>query len=487
MLELDGEGPLYRQLTRALKAAVLDGRLPSGTQLPATRTLAAEMGLSRNTVRVAYDQLAAEGFFQGRTGAGSFVTMTPVAPARKKPVGIVGPQSQYTRRIRAIKDFGIARFHRGLRFNLQNSEPIHDVAAITAWQRELAHAALHTPLSYPPAHGLPLLREAICDYLLRRRGLSCSPEDVLVVHGTQQAMALTTQVLVDAGDTVVLEDPHYWSARHVIHAHGAQIASVPTDSEGLICKAMEKLQPKLIMVTPSHQYPGGSLMSMARRIELLNYADHRRCWIFEDDYDSEFRYDAQPLAPLSALDSAERVIYSGSFSKVLFPSLRLGYMVVPAALRKDFIATKRLADMGCAAIEQAAMARYISGGGFERHLRRVVLICCDRRKALMEGLTRVGRGYFSIQDSSAGMHLVAWLPRLSHAQCDQLIAIASKQSLGLHPIAPAYKKPPKIPGLLLGYAAMSVAEIEAAMKVLDKCMGEWEALQKGGAGRTLRA
>lgn len=477
MLELDGEGPLYRQLTRALKAAVLDGRLASGTQLPATRTLAAEMGLSRNTVRVAYDQLASEGFFKGRTGAGSFVTATPVAPTRKKPVGVVGPQSQFIRRIRTIKDFGIARFHRGLRFNLQNSEPIHDVAAITAWQRELAHSALHTSLNYPPAHGLPVLREAVRDYLLRRRGLNCSPDQVMIVHGTQQALALTTQVLVDPGDTVVLEDPHYWSARHVILAHGAQMAAVPTDHDGLVCKAMNNLSPKLIMVTPSHQYPGGSLMSMPRRIELLNYADERRCWIFEDDYDSEFRYDAHPLAPLSALDSAERVIYSGSFSKVLFPSLRLGYMVVPAALKRDFVAAKRLADMGCAAIEQAAMARYITSGGFERHLRRVVQICRDRRRALIDGLVRVGRGYFAVQDTSAGMHLVAWLPRMTHAQCEQLIAIAASRSLGLHPIAPLYKKPPKIPGLLLGYAAMSVAEIEAAMKVLDTSMDEWEVMQ----------
>ncbi len=477
-LALDGDGPLYRQLTRALKAAVLDGRLASGAQLPATRTLALELGLSRNTVRLAYDQLTSEGFFQGRAGAGSFVTLTPVAPTRKKPIGAVGPQSQFARRMRAIKDLGVGRFHRGLRFNLQNAEPIHDLAALTSWQREITHAALHTSPNYPHPQGLLILREAICDYLLRRRGISCTPEDVLIVHGTQQAMALTTQVLVDAGDSVVLEDPHYWSARHVIEAHGARVVAVPTDADGLVCKAMSRLSPKLILVTPSHQFPGASLMSMERRIQLLNFADKKRCWVFEDDYDSEFRYDGHPLAALSALDSAERVIYSGSFSKVLFPSLRMGYIVVPSALRRDFVAAKRLADMGCSAIDQAAMARYISGGGFERHLRRVVQICRDRRKALIDGLARVGRGHFSVQDSNAGMHLVAWLPHMSQEQCAQLIALASAQGLGLHPIARFYKNPPKVPGLMMGYAALSVTEIEAAMVVLEKCMGEWERLQK---------
>ncbi|MEP7155629.1 MAG: PLP-dependent aminotransferase family protein [Betaproteobacteria bacterium] len=478
LLDLDGDGPLYRQLTRALKSAVLDGRLSAGARLPATRTLAAELGLSRNTVRLAYDQLTSEGFFSGRSGSGSFVTLAPVAPARVKPARTVGAQSKFAQRVRTIRDFRGAWLHRGLRYNLQYGEPIHDLAALSAWQRELTYAAQRTSPNYPPAQGLLVLRQAVCDYLLRRRGMSCAPENVLIVHGTQQAMALAAQVLVDPGNTVALEDPHYFSARHVFEAYGARVAAIPTDEQGLVVKALGRKSPKLVFVTPSHQFPGGSLMSMARRIELLDYAEQKKCWIFEDDYDSEFRYDAHPLPALSALDSADRVIYAGSFSKVLFPSLRLGYIVVPATLQDDFVSAKRLADMGCASIEQAAMARYISSGGFERHLRRIVQIGRGRRKALIEGLRRVGRGHFAVKDNSAGMHLVAWLPKMSYSQCDQLIALAKNHGMGLHPIAPLYKTPPKMPGLLMGYAAMAVPEIEAAMTVLEKCLDEWEHLQR---------
>jgi GntR family transcriptional regulator/MocR family aminotransferase len=471
-LELDGAGPLYRQLTRALKGAVLDGRIAAGTRMPATRVLAQEIGLSRNTVRTAYDQLIAEGLFQGHAGSGSFVVEAPVAAPRAKAIAAIAPPSRYAKRMRAIQGLGVGGLHRGLRFNLQYGEPIHDPVAISAWRRELAEAAQNTAPDYPSAAGLTSLREAICEYLQRRRAIACTPADVLIVAGTQQAMALATQVLVDEGDTVLLEDPHYFSARYVFEAGGAKIVNVPTDGEGLVCSAIGNRSAKLAFVTPSHQFPGGSVMSMARRLELLNYSAQKKCWILEDDYDSEFRYDAHPLPALSALDSADRVIYAGSFSKVMFPSLRLGYMVVPAALRRDFILAKRLADLGSPAIEQVAMARYISSGGFERHLRRIVQIARRRRNALIEGLMRIGRGHFEVQDSRAGMHLVVWLPRLSYAQCDRLIALASEQSVGLHPIAPLYKKPPKVPGLLLGFAALSVPEIEAAMVVLGRCVDQ---------------
>ena len=209
---------------------------------------------------------------------------------------------------------------------------------------------------------------------------------------------------------------------------------------------------------------------MSRRVELLNYASEKKCWIFEDDYDSEFRYDTQPLPALTAMDTGDRVIYSGTFSKVMFPSLRLGYIVVPAALKNDFFLAKRAADRGCPAIEQAAMARYMANGGFERHLRRIVQVARLRRKALIDGLERVGKGIFRLQDSHAGMHLVAWLPNLSYAQCDQLVELASLNGVGLHPIRPLYTHPPKMPGLILGYAALSVMEINAAMDVLGQCI-----------------
>ena len=490
-LEMDGKGALYGQLTRALKSAVMAGRVAPGSRLPATRELADELRISRNTVRSAYDQLIAEGFFEGRAGSGSFVAHNATTSTGTRPAASVAPQSRYARRLRALDDFRVIRLHRGLRFNLQYGEAVVDPIAITAWRRELAHAALGTALQYPLAQGLQSLREALCDYLKRRRGINCSPDDVLIVSATQQAMSLTAQVLVDPADTVVLEDPHYFFARHVFKAYGANIATVPVDQDGLQCAKLARLSPKLIVVTPSHQFPSGCLMSKSRRLELLNYAEKKKCWIFEDDYDSEFRYDVNPMPALSAIDATGRVIYAGTFSKVLFPSLRMGYLVVPPALRNDFIVAKRMADLGCPAIEQAAMARYIASGGFERHLRRVVQITKRRRTALLEGLARVGQGQFEVQDSHAGMHLVARLPQFSERKFTRLIELAAARGLGLHRSAPFYTNPPKVPGLLLGFAALSATEINAAMAVLEGCLKELNAAPVGrtrggkAGGRTI--
>jgi GntR family transcriptional regulator/MocR family aminotransferase len=277
-------------------------------------------------------------------------------------------------------------------------------------------------------------------------------------------------VLLDEGDTAVLEEPHYFGAYHILVAHGAKLCPVRTDDDGLVCAELPKAAPKLICTTPSHQFPTGAVLSLSRRLELLRYAARQRCWIVEDDYDGEFRYDAHPLAALRSLDERDRVIYAGTFSKTLFGALRLGYLVLPAALREDFITAKYLSDMSSPGIEQIALAHYMESGGFERHLRHARKELHARREALIAGLHRHAGERVRIVHSPAGMHVVTWLNGYDHARAEALIDHAHDRGLGLYPMAPHYLVPPPGPGLLLGYCSLSVAELREAMQLFGECL-----------------
>lgn len=472
-LELDGQGPRYAQLIRALKAAVLDERLPAGARLPASRTLARELDLSRNTVLSAYEQLQAEGFLLGRVGAGSFVAdigSRGQPPRRAGAAPLVAPLAPFARRALAVSDgAAIPGRQTGMRYNLQYGLPLTNPALASAWRRELNRAAEHAQFDYPDAQGLPALREQICDYLARRRGVPAQPEDVVIVSGTQQAFALAVRVLLSAGETVVLEDPHYRGARQIFAAYGARVRGCRVDDEGLVPAALPA-RARLAVVTPSHQFPTGALLPLARRMELLEWAAASRAWLIEDDYDGEFRYGGRPLAALKSLDRDGRVIYIGSFSKTLFPALRLGYMVLPPALREAFAAAKWLEDRGCNALEQAALARFMADGGFERHLRQAAQVLRARRSAMLAGLARHAAGAVEVVDSNAGMHLAAWLTHASHADCERLTAHARERGLGLYTLAPYALQVTRRPGLLLGYASLPPADIEAAMRLFGRCL-----------------
>ncbi len=474
-LLFDGAGPMYAQLTRALKLAIHRGQLRAGERLDSSRALAEDLGISRNTVKAAFEQLSAEGYITTVAGSGSYVRTAAQKGSTAAGANAELPaQSEYARRTRTLTNFRLGAKHAGLRYNLQYGSPIHDLLAIDTWRRELTHAARRTPLEYPPQAGVMVLRSAVADYLRRRRGIQCVAEDVLIVSGTQQALSIAARALVDEADTVVLEDPQYFAAFNVFEAHGCKLRTVPIDAEGLSVAALpaapSEPAPKLIVVTPAHQFPVGTLMSVQRRMELLRYAQRHNSWIFEDDYDSEFRFGTSPVPALMALDEHSRVIYSGTFSKTLFPSLRLGYMVLPRSIRTDLLRTKVLMDKGNPSIEQMAMARYLSSGRFEKHLRRVVLIAKERRAALLRGLQKYGQSRLVVDDSSAGMHLVAWMPKTTHAQCVRFTEYAAQRGLGLHPVMPHFRAPPAMAGLLLGYAGMSATEIEAAMKILGACL-----------------
>ena len=474
-LQLDGKGTLHAQLARALKAAVLEGRVAGGDRLPATRTLARELGLSRNTVLAAYEQLHAEGYLRGRVGSGSYVSASVPSPrAGAVPAEAIPPQSAFAARCRRYRNRGPMPGYPipGMRYLFQYGVPFVNPALTSAWARELSHAAAYTSPGYPAARGLPALREAVAEYLARRRGVVAAPDDVLIVSGTQQALALAARVLVDPGEGALLEDPHYSALREVLQIHGAQLCTAPVDAAGLCVARLPADPPRLLCVTPSHQFPTGAVMSLQRRLQLLDYAARNGSWIFEDDYDGEFRYDARPLAALRSLDGEGRVVYVGTFSKTVFPSLRLGYMVVPEALRDDFVAAKWQDDFGSPAVEQAAMARFISRGGFERHLRRAWKALRQRRAALTEGLRACAAGRVVVDDSHAGMHLVAWLARGGHEACDALVDRAATLGLGLYPIAPYYLSPPERAGLLFGYCGLSVTEIREAIALFARCLDD---------------
>jgi GntR family transcriptional regulator/MocR family aminotransferase len=475
-LELDGGGPAYQQLTRALKAAILSGNLASGMRLPPTRALAREFGVSRITVLAAYDQLRAEGYLQSRVGSGTYVSTLRIKPKLRPPrTGAIATPSRYARRARLLADRSISRMHHGLRFNLQYGEPSIYPGFNALWGRELARAAAYTSLERTPTEGLLVLREQVSQYLARRRGVRADPHEILIVNGSQQAFGLTARVLLDEGDPVVMEEPHYFGIWRSFAAHGAVLQAVRTDDEGLVCAELPSKAPRLVCVTPSHQFPSGPSMSLPRRLELLRYAEAKSCWILEDDYDSEFRYDSKPLAALRSLDQGDRVIYVGTFSKVLFGSIRMGYMVLPAALRQDFTNARYLSDMGGHAIEQAALAHFMESGGFERHLRKVGNTLKARRDVLLDGLSRYAGERVRISDSHAGMHVVAWLPGHSHVQLDELVQYAHGRGLGLYPIASGYEVRPAIPGLIIGYCGLPSSELREAMRLFGACLDEIDA------------
>jgi GntR family transcriptional regulator/MocR family aminotransferase len=471
-LALDGVGDLHAQVLRALKQGIQDGRLAAGSRLPSTRELAAKLGVSRNTVIAAYESLCAEQFAVAKSGSGTRVAARPPRPPSAPPPSPVQAQSRYAGRVRSLPPVTLEKREEGLRWNLQYGEPMVDVALFTIWRRALIYAAQRTGAHGAPAQGLLELRTQIADHLGKYRGIGCTAADVIIVNGTQQAISLAARILVDEGEQVVLEEPHYQLATQAFTAHGAAVQHVAVDDEGIAVDAMPTEGVKLAYVTPSHQFPTGRVMSLQRRVAMLERAAAQGFWILEDDYDGEFKLDARPPPALHSLDSNGRVLYIGTFTKTLLPSIRLGYMIAPEPVRRDLIRAKMLADMRCSAVEQAAVARLISSGAYVRHLKRATLELKKRRRALLAGLQAHCGAFIQIDDGGGGMHLICWFPKLSYAQLAALIELATTRGLGLHAVEHHYTKKPRCPGLLMGFAALSVAQINAATAMLGDCLAD---------------
>ena len=475
-LELQGTDELYVRLLRALRHAILQGRILPGAKMPSTRVLAQEHGLSRNTVLAAYEQLCAEHLAVTRVGSGTFVNERLPMPTRPRATTVLAPASRYAARLREQSATITTQRISGVRYDLQYGEPLVDLPLFSTWRRSLLHAAMRTDARYPSPHGLLELRREVAAYLGRRRGIECVADDIVVVNGTQQAVTLIARLLLDEGDTAVLEDPHYGLVAQCLRAHGAAVKYIAVGADGLDARLVVGSGVRLVFVTPSHQFPSGVAMSLPKRLALLEAASERKFWIVEDDYDGEYGLEGRLLPALRSLDADDRVVYVGSFSKTMFPTLRLGYVVCPQALRADLVHAKRLADIASSGIEQAAMAHFMASGGFDRHLRKAALELRRRRKALLEGVADHCGARVQIRESGAGMHCVGWLPKLSADNLRALIELAASHSLGLHPIAPHYARPPTMQGLLLGFAALSVPQLRVATRILGQCLDQLNVL-----------
>ena len=468
--------PLHREIYEALKTGIREGQFRPGSRLPSTRALCADLGVSRNTVLAAYEQLLAEGYALARERATTVVAdiVTPRATARDTEPSPPPRLSAYAQRLTRepwMPPSGSYAPRPGVRYDFRYGKPAVDDVPLEAWRRLLtAHAgrARGEALGYAaPAGHLPL-REVLAQYLRRARALHCDAEQILIVNGSQQAIDLAARVLLDPGDAAVIEEPHYPGATVAFDALGARLIRLPTDAQGLDPARLppSSSRARLAYVTPCHQFPSGVIMPLERRLALLDWARRNDAWIVEDDYVSEFRYEGSPIEALQALDHHGRVIYIGTFSKTLFPALRLAYVVLPRALVRPFAAAKWVADRFSTPLPQAMLAEFIASGQFERHLRRASLRNAARRRTLIDALRQHLGDRVEIAGENTGVHLVVWFQRVGWPQLDALIARAERAGVGLYSVAPYYASPPARAGLLFGYASLSEAEIRSGIRKL---------------------
>lgn len=471
--------PRAQCLYEALRSWIQDGELASGSALPSSRRLARSLGLGRNTVLAATDRLVAEGFVETRQGAGLFVAELPAPPKALHDAPLPTAAMRLSRRGQRLLDFcatlstGHCAFAPGV--------PALDQFPRERWQRLLRrhqHRAETRWFDYQSQGGLPALREALCDYLRLSRSVNCRPEQILITQGAQQGFELIARLLADPGDTAWIEEPGYGGAQACFTAAGLNIVPMAVDDDGLQPEAVPagSPAPRLIYVTPSHQYPSGVTMPQARRLALLAAAERHGAWIVEDDYDSEFRYTTAPVASLQGLAAHTPVIYVGTFSKVLYPGLRLGYLVLPDALVDGFRrANARLHREGQYVV-QSALAEFIVEGHFARHVARMRTCYRQRQAALREALAPAVAQGLVLSQGQAGMHLVARLD--SHAMESQLVEAARAQGIVLSPLSRYYLQGPGQPGLVLGYAGADEVEIDRAGTWLSQA---WLAARQASA------
>jgi GntR family transcriptional regulator/MocR family aminotransferase len=467
--------PLYRQLYDGYREAIVNGRVRPGQRLPSTRALAAELRISRLTVLTAFEQLVAEGYFESRVGAGTIVARSLPDELRPEP-----QPPAHARRSRR----GPRLLPRGSAIRLRApepwlggwgafrvSQPAVEHFPVAVWSSLIARHSRNPVarlLNYGDPMGHHPFREAVATYLRTARAVRCEPENVMVVSGSQQALAITARVLLEPGDHVWMEEPGYRGARDVLSMAGARLQPVPVDHEGLEVAAGMAVcaRARAAYVTPSHQYPLGMTMSASRRLQLLDWARRTGAWVIEDDYDSEYRYESLPIAALQGLDRDGRVIYIGTFSKVLFPSLRLGYLVIPPNLVPRFVAVREAMDIFPASLPQAAMTDFINEGEFGRHLRRMRALYSERRARLVEALSEELGPALSVIGDAAGMHLAITARRRwpDHAMGLR----AACRGLWVMPLSSCYLGPPIRHGLVLGYGGTTVAEIPSAVHRLRR-------------------
>ncbi len=452
--------PVYRQIYLALREQILSGDLPPGSRLPSGRSLARQLGVARITVAQAYGQLAAEGYSEARPGSGTYVS-PDLRQAREQAgasayrtgnaltswgtlaLALGRGETPSDELSRAEIDFGLGR-------------PFAEDFPYDIWRRLLAQylSTDDAVLSrYGSAAGFQPLRETLADYLNTVRGVRCTVEQVVIVSGAQQALDILARLLLNPGDQVLVESPGYPDARTIFQLHRAEIVSLAVDDEGLpVSSIPSDSRARLVFVTPAHQFPRGGTMPLARRQKLLAWAAQHNAVVVEDDYDGDLRYDGFSQSALQGLDQDDRVVYLGTFSKVLFPALRLGYLVLPPWLVEPFVRAKDLVDRGAPTLTQAAMADFIQEGHFERHLRRLRRLYGEKRSILVEELNAHLENRVRFSTVEAGLHILVYLePHLIEAR---VVREAAVRGVRVYPGAPFHLEADPAPSIMLGYSGL---------------------------------
>lgn len=477
--------PLYKQLYERLRGAILAGQLERGARLPSTRTLASELGVSRTTTALAYEQLLLEGYLESRVGQGTTV-------ARHLPASLVREHVDQTREqgvdLREMPPVRIAtRVHPlqdGLYPELINGrvgepfrsgEPALDLFPYEVWARLIARCArqsLRSLASYQSPGGYEPLREAIAAHIGITRGVRCVPEQIIITAGSQGALDLAVRTLLNPGESAWVENPGYFGAQGALLTAGVRLVPVPVDTQGIDVEIGRQRCPnaRLVSTTPSHQFPTGVTMSLGRRLALLDWAKQTGAWILEDDYDSEYRFRGRPLEALQGLDQAGRVLYIGTFSKVLFPALRLGYLVAPTELIEPLLATRRFIDVHVPVLEQMALTDFMLEGHFARHLRHMLQHYRQRRDLLHHELhTHLG-SLLDVHAPDVGMHLVGWLP--PDIDDRSVSERAIRVGIEVTPVSKYSLEPLPRGGLLFGYAGTNEETIRLGVKRLAAALKE---------------
>jgi len=471
--------PFYRWLYEELRAAILSGHLRPGDRLPATRDLAAQYGISRPTIVTAFEQLRLEGYVEGKVGSGTYVSKTlpdellqvphakSVAGTRTRAI----PLSAYARRLRPLAR-SESRPARAFRAN----QPALDAFPMGLWAQVAARRLRRVSarlLAGGEALGYRPLRQAVADYLNTSRGVKCTADQVLIISGVQQALDRAAHLLLNPGDPVWMEEPGYPGAAVVFRAVGAKICAVPVDSEGLNLEAGQRRwqrhgRPRLVYVTPAHQFPLGVTMSLRRRLSLLEWSRRSRTIIFEDDYDSEYRYSGRPIPALQGLDRAAVVIFAGSFTDALFPSLRLAYLVVPSDMVDIFAAAESVSTHHPPLIDQAILCDFISEGHFARHVRRMRELYAERLSVLVESAHERLAGLLEIPSVEAGLRTVGWLQ--GGIVAERAAQAAAKYDVEVVPLGRYAYGRAKREGLMLGFAAVDARELRRGVEQLARAL-----------------
>jgi GntR family transcriptional regulator/MocR family aminotransferase len=474
-LTLDAKSklPLNRQLYERYRALILSGQLRAHSQLPSSRELAQSLGVSRNTVLNALDQLVAEGYLQGKVGAGTFVSELPpelLSRRLEPPVLQAKPELSWEAQ-RDLGYFNVPTPARILPF--WTGVPALDKFPSATWARLMARRcreAEAADLHYADPAGDARLRTLIAQYLREFRSLRCEADQVVIVSGSQQSLYLIARVLLNRDDCVAIEEPSYPGARRALTAGGARLLAVPVDGQGICLDGVQFEHPvKAVYVTPSHQCPLGVTMSLQRRLELLDWSSRSGAWIIEDDFDTEYRYSSRPLSSLQGLDSAEQVLYVGTFSKVMFPGLRIGYLVLPKRLVRAFCIARQTMDFCPPYLGQAALADFIEEGHFVRHVRRMRRIHGERQAIMVDALRREFGDTVEIANTDSGLNLVLWLP--PGVDDVEVQRKAWSEGIFTFPVSSIfYTTPHTRSGLFLGFAGLTPQKIRSGVKALRIAM-----------------